>query len=161
MKGSEKMLIVIVAAVIILVVAAFGFVLLRPEPEYGSEDTPDGVVHNYLLALERSDYERAYNYLAKDLKVGDLNDFIDSVEGNPWRFDLGSDVALAIEESKLFSDSTARVEVRKTKSYNEILGSSQYNSTFDVILSNEEGIWLIIDGDSYFDNCWDRDARCP
>ena len=33
---------------------------------YGPEDTPAGVVRNYVLALQKADYSRAYGYLAEN-----------------------------------------------------------------------------------------------
>jgi hypothetical protein len=40
------------------------FVRGRP-PAYGTEDTPAGVLHNYAVALQLHDYDRAYGYLAE------------------------------------------------------------------------------------------------
>lgn len=33
--------------------------------EYGPEDTPQGVLRNYALAIQKMDYQRAYGYLAE------------------------------------------------------------------------------------------------
>ena len=32
--------------------------------KYGAEDTPEGVVHNYVVAIYQRDYQKAYTYLA-------------------------------------------------------------------------------------------------
>ena len=48
----------------LLVVAAVGLFFVRNQaPAYGPEDTPQGVLHNYAVALQLRDYERAYSYL--------------------------------------------------------------------------------------------------
>lgn len=50
----------------VLVVAALVLFLVRQEGrDYGPEDTPEGVVYNYVLAVQRGDYERAYSYIAE------------------------------------------------------------------------------------------------
>ena len=50
-----------------ILVALTVFFTNRTKPVYGSEDTPEGVVHNYVLAVINQDYQKAYGYLA-DLK---------------------------------------------------------------------------------------------
>ena len=159
MKGSDKILLLIVGAVVLLIVAAFAFVLLRPEPEYMAEDTPDGVVHNYLLALRRGEYERAYGYISNQVDIKDLDDFTDSVE-NHWSFDLGNNVALSVEETTVSGEASARVEVRKSRTYNDLFGGSQYSDTFTVRLKKDGGDWKITDSDDYWDYCWDRGSNC-
>jgi hypothetical protein len=50
----------------VLVVAALALFFIRKDTQaYGAEDTPDGVVRNYALALQQQDYPRAYDYLAE------------------------------------------------------------------------------------------------
>lgn len=159
MKGSDRILLLIVGAVALLLFAAFAFVLLRPEPEYMAEDTPAGVVHNYLLALRREEYERAYGYISEEAQIADLDDFIDSVESR-WSFDLGSDVGLSVEDIFLSGEDSARVQVRKSHTSNDLFGGSQYSNTFTVRLQKEGGAWRITESGSYWDRCWDQDADC-
>jgi hypothetical protein len=61
----DRFLISILIGILILVAAALTLYLLqRNKQGYISEDLPAGVVHNYILAIDREDYERAYGYLA-------------------------------------------------------------------------------------------------
>ena len=55
MKSPDKFLIGIIIAVVVLLAVVFGVILSRPAVEYQSEDTPAGVAHNYLLALQDED----------------------------------------------------------------------------------------------------------
>ncbi len=49
----------------VLVIAAVALFIVRNRaPAYGPEDTPQGVVFNYVTALQLHDYSRAYSYLA-------------------------------------------------------------------------------------------------
>ena len=84
---DDKFLIGIIIGIVLLIVIALATVLARkPEAEdYVVDTTPDGVVHNYFLAIQRKDFERAYNYLADDLKSKpDLDEFIREM-GNAGR----------------------------------------------------------------------------
>jgi len=68
MKNTDKFLVGIVVGVVVLVATAFAVALLRPKPTYQLEDTPKGVAHNYLLALQQEDYKRAYGYLSPTIE---------------------------------------------------------------------------------------------
>lgn len=61
---QDRFLLAILGAIGLLVVLAVGLFFTRRVPqEYVPDDTPQGVVRNYVLALEQGDYQRAYGYL--------------------------------------------------------------------------------------------------
>ena len=61
---QDRFLIAILAAVGILVISALVVFFFRQDShEYGSDDTPEGVVRNYVIAIHKEDFERAYNAL--------------------------------------------------------------------------------------------------
>ncbi|KAF0109164.1 MAG: hypothetical protein FD146_208 [Anaerolineaceae bacterium] len=63
---KDRFLIGILVFIAVLVVAAVALFFVRGEEQaYGPEDTPDGVLKNYALAIQNMDYERAYTYLAE------------------------------------------------------------------------------------------------
>lgn len=63
---TDRFLLVILGAIGLLVIAALLLFFIRQRgQEYGPQDTPQGVVRNYVLALERRDYERAYSLLSE------------------------------------------------------------------------------------------------
>src|SRR3990172_9629643 len=88
MKNSDRILFAIVAGVIVLVVVAFVVAFTRPEPTYQSEDSPEGITHNYLLALQQKDYERAYRYLSPELPhyPPDIDKFMADVQSQDYNF---------------------------------------------------------------------------
>ncbi len=62
---QDRFLIGILIGIGVLVVAALVvFFTGQSQATYLPEDTPDGVVHNYVLAVLNKDYPRAYGYLA-------------------------------------------------------------------------------------------------
>ena len=65
---QDKFLTGILVGIGALIVLALALFFTRQDKrEYLSENTPEGVAHNYALALIEKDYEKAYGYLA-DLK---------------------------------------------------------------------------------------------
>lgn len=67
---QDRFLIAIVAGILLLVVVAVVVVLTRApgSEEYRADDTPEGVVHNYFLAIQREDFSKAYGYLSDELE---------------------------------------------------------------------------------------------
>ena len=67
MKSSSRLLLISAVAIAILVIVAVVLVLTMPGEESVSllpEDTPEGTVQRYLLALQVEDYLKAYSYLS-------------------------------------------------------------------------------------------------
>jgi hypothetical protein len=60
----DRFLIAILAGIGALVLVALALFFIRQgQTAYQDDSTPAGVVNNYLLALQRRDYTRAYTYL--------------------------------------------------------------------------------------------------
>ncbi len=73
---EDRFLLVILAGIGVLVLAALGLFYFRQQgQDYGPEDTPEGVLRNYILALENEDYPRAYSYLHQAPNMPDSGQF--------------------------------------------------------------------------------------
>ena len=73
---QDRFLIGILVGIGVLVVLALGLFFTRQDTqEYQTDDTPEGVVHNYVLALYRGDHEKAYGYLAEGENKPSYNEF--------------------------------------------------------------------------------------
>lgn len=108
----DKFLIGIVTGIVLLVIVAVAVVLLnRPGDEsYVADDTPAGVVHNYFLAVQRQEYEKAYGYLSDDLdNKPDLDKFIRDLD----TYNRSSQASLQIGETTL-GDARSQVAVSIT-----------------------------------------------
>jgi len=161
MKSTDKFLIGIVIGIVLLVVAAFVVTLTRPEPTYQAEDTPKGVAHNYLLALQKEDHQRAYGYLSPTLKgyPASAERFAENVEDSSWRFRLDTDTTLAVESARV-TGNRAVVEVRESRFRGgDLFDSGQSTTVFEMELQLEDE-WKIADSDYYFAWCWKRDDGC-
>lgn len=163
MKSSDKFLIAIVAGIILLVVVAFILTLNREEPTYQAEDTPEGIAFNYLLAIQKEEYARAYGYLSPSLRnyPATLQAFEDDIGDNPWDFHNRQENLLAIRETDINGDH-ATVKVYETTYYGggDLFNSGQYTYAFDMKLELEDGVWKIVDSPYYFAWCWTHGDKC-
>ncbi len=64
MKHDRFLVCILIGTFFLVASALTLFFIHKSQQRYLSEDTPAGVVHNYILAIEKGDYERAYRYLA-------------------------------------------------------------------------------------------------
>lgn len=164
MKGTDKFLIGIVAGIVVLVGVVLALALLRPHQlSYLPDSTPEGTAHNYLLALELEEYERAYGYLSPMLPgyPDGLAAFERDVQSNRWSFGrAGDDVSLAVESASV-SGNRAKIVVRRTQFHTGgLFDSGQYSSTFEMTLRREQDEWKVADSDRYWAACWGSSAGC-
>ena len=65
MKQDRFLTGILVGIGVLVVVALAVFFTRKDSQTYIPDDTPEGVVHNYVLAVLNKDYEKAYGYLAE------------------------------------------------------------------------------------------------
>jgi hypothetical protein len=165
MKQTDRFLWGIVVGSVLLAAASFIMVLRLPQPTYIEDATPEGVVHNYLLALKRKDYGRAYQYLDNSLPgyPNSPEEFHQDVTRSQWNFSAvyENNVSLdihSIEEQGMF----AVVKVRESRFYDRgLFSSEQVTSNFNVNLINTNSNWKITSADSYWYRCWHSNSACP
>ncbi len=162
MKSTNKILIGIVAGVVLLVIAAFVVTLSKPAPGYQDESTPDGVAHNYLLALQKEEYERAYGYLSPTLPgyPSDLEEFSADIKQYRWSFRFNRDTSLSITATNV-SDQKATVTVRETEYRDlDLFGGGTLVKTFDMTLLPSNETWRIVNSKYYWISCWEKSNGC-
>ena len=162
MRRSDKHMILIVIAALLLVAIALVVTLTQPEPAYREGETPEDVAHNYLLALQQEDFERAFDYLSESLdgRPEDADAFAEDVRSYSWRFRMNDDTTLSIVSSEISGDEAA-VTVRETRFVGgDLFESSERVRTFEIALAQEGDDWTIMDGDSYFAPCWNAEQGC-
>lgn len=166
MKGTDRFLIVIVGGVVLLVGVVIAVALLRSgEVSYQPDDAPEGVAHNYLLALQREDDERAYSYLSPTLPgyPSTAQEFTKELDDHSWSFSRPDDVSLAVDSVKVTGD-RAKVSVRRTTFYSGgVFDSGQSSSTFEMTLVREGDQWQVVEADRYWWRCWSvaTGSGCP
>ena len=162
-KSVDKFLLVIVIGAILLVILVFIITLTKPKPDYLPENNPEEVAHNYLFALEKGDYPRAYSYLSPNIKgyPDDSDKFLESIEDYSFQFNLDRVTSLQFEPM-ISGEESAIITVKETTfSEGGIFGSSEYTRSFEMHLDLENGEWKITESDRYFAWCWHQEDGCP
>jgi hypothetical protein len=162
MKKTDRFLIAIVAGIVVLVAVTLIVTLRRPAPAYQPEDTPEGVAHNYLLALQQKEYARAYGYLSPRLPgyPATESEFAQQTAQHGWTFRFDENTAVSIRDVTVSGDQ-ATVHAVSNRFYSESLFvSSVSSSDFDLHLRREDGAWKIARADRYWLNCWSQSSGC-
>lgn len=162
MRNTDKYLLVGVVGILILVVVAFVVTSKQPDATYQEEDTPDGVAHNYLMALLERDYARAFGYLSATLPGGPktMDDFVLQVSDTMSDLRADNRISLSIVSTNIHDD-YATVTVAKTVFQGGgLFDSGQYTDQFDVQLHREGEGWKVLDADRYFRWCWKNSYGC-
>ena len=164
MRGTDKRLIVIVAGTVILVAVLFILTRLHSKaPEYQADDTPQGVVYNYVLAMQLKDYGRAYSYLSSTLPGYPTGGqfAIDAERSNaniyhpPYEAIWHADDVSPIIESVEIDGDMAQVLVRMTPTgRGDLFDRGQGSYAFYVSLERQDGAWKISYSESYWFDCW-------
>jgi hypothetical protein len=136
---QDRFLTGILIGIGVLVVIALTVFFTRADTQaYVSDDAPESVVHNYVLAVLNKDYERAYSYLA-DLENKPTYDefrraFLNG-EINP------NDQGVDIGDSEIFDD-TASVNLDLIYNSSDPF-SSGYRNTQTAQLLEQNGAWKL------------------
>jgi hypothetical protein len=163
MKKIDRFLVVIVAGIVVLVVVTLIVTLRQPAPAYQPENTPEGIAHNYILALQQKDYERAYSYLSPTLPGYPVNsmEFMQHTSQHRWRFQFDENTTVSISDVTVIGDQ-ATVEAASNRfSSDGLFGGSISVSHFELQLRHENGVWKIVQADRYWANCWNQSDGCP
>ena len=75
MKQDRFLVGILVGIGVLVVVALALFFTRQDKQEYVPDDTPEGVVRDYVLAIYKDDYEKAYAYLAETDNKPTYNEF--------------------------------------------------------------------------------------
>ena len=96
MKSSNRLLIIFGSAIGVLVLVAIILVLAMPahQPALLPEDTPEGTVQRYFIALQNEDYAKAYSFITQpeDPKMTyDMwrGQYYRPAEKNSWKVTIG------------------------------------------------------------------------
>ncbi|MCJ7701284.1 MAG: hypothetical protein MUO62_06850 [Anaerolineales bacterium] len=135
----DRFLMVILGTIALLVVLAVILFFVRQEPqEYRSTDIPEGVVWNYVLALQEGDYHQAYAYLQEVENKPDFTGFQQTFLQNEMMI---SRTAVQLGDANITAES-ARIDVMVIHTNNDPFNRSwDENATALLIRQDEE--WRI------------------
>ena len=137
---QDRFLMGILAFIVALVLAALVLFLVRNEkPAYETENTPEGVLYNYALALQLHDYTRAYGYLADKDKKPTFDSFQHAFLTR--QLDT-SNFALQIGNVQMLANGDAWVNVTIQNGGNGLFNNG-YSNTDKGTLIRQNGAWKI------------------
>ena len=163
MKKIDRFLVAIVVSIVVLVVVTLIVALHQPAPTYQPESTPEGVAHNYMLALQQKDYERAYGYLSPTLPGYPANsmEFRQHTGQYSWRFQFDENTTIAISDVTVMGDQATVQAASNRFSSDGLFGGRINVSHFDLQLRLDNGVWKIVRADRYWASCWNQSDGCP
>lgn len=147
MKQDKFLTGILIGIGVLIVLALVLFFTRQDKQDYVAEDTPAGVVNNYVLAMLNKDYEKAYTYLADLDNKPTYDTFRQSfLNGNVNPQDVGIDIG----ETDITNDE-AYVNLMIFYSYSDPF-SSRSGSPDRANLVRQNGAWKL----SYMPyNFWD------
>ena len=139
---KDRFLIGILVGIGVLITAALVVFFIRQGDgqTYTQEDTPDGVVHNYVLAFQQGDFQKAYGYLADEEDkpaFGDFRSFFSTDYNGPKNYGIqitGWDEDL---------DNSAWVDVTTVQISPGPFSGVNRNNSVAHLIKNEKGDWKI------------------
>jgi len=136
---QDRFLTGILIGIGLLIVIALGVFFTRGQTQkYLSEDAPEGVVHNYVLAVLNKDYQKAYSYLADLENKPTLNEFRQSFSTGKLNPD-SSGIKLGKVE---ITGEDASVEISMIYAPGDPF-SAGYSSLGSAQLVRQNGIWKL------------------
>ena len=153
MKQDKFLTGILIGIGALIVLALVLFFTRQDKREYVSDTTPEGVVHNYVLAILNKDYEKAYGYLAdlanKPTEEEFRQSFLNGIV-NP------ENAGVEIGEVEVIGDE-AYIELVIYYSYSDPFSSS-YGNTDRANLVKQNGAWkLSYMPYSFWDYSWYQD----
>jgi hypothetical protein len=137
---QDRFLIGILIFIGVLVIAAVALFFVRNQtPAYGSEDTPQGVLYNYAVALQLHDYERAYGYLAEKDDKPTLNAFRQAFMTR--QLDTTT-TALQIGDVQTLQNNQVWINVTVQYAGSGVFNNS-WSNTDRATLEKQNGVWKI------------------
>lgn len=146
---QDKFLVGILIGIGVLILASLIIFFTRQDKQvYISETTPDGVVHNYVLAILNKDYQKAYGYLADLANKPTFDQF-----RKPFATGSLSPFNAGIKIGKVdITGDDATVEISMIYSASDPF-SNGYNNVGSAQLVLQNGVWKISNMPAY--TLWD------
>lgn len=126
---------------VLVIGALILFFIRRGQVTYGNDTTPAGALQNYFLAVQRRDYQRAYDYLVEGAGKPAYSSF--QQQFLTHQNDLINNTA--VEVGKVTMDELTQqafVEVTLITSSGDLFGSS-YSRQETAVMVRQNGAWKV------------------
>lgn len=138
MKQDRFLTGILIGIGILVVAALILFSMRRSEARYTTDNTPEGVIQNYVLALQKKEYEKAYAYLQEGNNKPEFSTFREFFITS---FESYNRAGLTFGTSSITGDSafvTVIIQQNYGGPFNEL---SRNHETVD--LTRQNGEWKI------------------
>lgn len=156
-------LLAIVAGVVVLIVTALAMAARQQPPGYLEDGSPEGVTHDYLLALANSDFERAWLLLSPEAPgyPSTLEQFVDDIADQRWAFALHEPSrAFSVSDASIAGGRAVVVVTESTFRQQGLFDSNQWTREFTVTLARDGDTWRILSSERYWHRCWSTPPPC-
>ena len=137
---QDRFLMIILGGIGLLVISTILiFIIRRNSQAYGPEDTPDGVLRNYILAISQEDYAKAYSYLPDSETKPDYGKFQQRMRGKMSSIRHTALKIISVEAS----DSEAKINVVITREGSDPFFDNRYSTNQTVLLRLQDGAWKL------------------
>lgn len=161
LQSVDRFLLGIVGGAVVLAIIAVVIVFTRAAPEYRAGNGPEDVAFNYILAVQRGDYDRAYGYLSQTLPGYPRS--VQEMREQLRRFGVSdSDTSYAIINTEI-NGNRATVTVQETNVYRGgLFGSSQSSNNFTMELEQTAAGWQLTSSSGWriWMWCWEQKEGC-
>jgi hypothetical protein len=133
---SDKLLVWIVVVIAVLAAAAVTINSFRDEATYINENTPEAVVHDFVLAIQKEEYKKAHGFVLSDIKYEEFMEY--SV------INTNGEYGIIVESSEILDQETAIVRylvVIESQSFVE--SSYSYTESATLMIEEDGGDWKI------------------
>ncbi len=140
---SSRWLVAIGAVVVGLILVAVVVAIVNPRAADAlPEDTPEGIVQRFILAVQDSDYSLAHSYLTEEMKetcpIANMEEGIHRFRGSL------EDQRIALLDTDELSGGRVQVRVRVTTlNVSPPFGVDEYSYQERYILVQEDGNWRL------------------
>ena len=148
MKQDRFLTGILIGIGVLIITALLVFFSRESKQTYGPENTPEGVVHNYVLAVLNRDYPKAYTYLADLVNKPSYDNFRHSFATGS----LNPATARVKIGNTQVTGEDATVEVSTVNAPSDPF-SSEYSNSGSAQLVRQNGLWKISSMPAY--NMWD------
>ncbi|RCK74895.1 MAG: hypothetical protein ANABAC_1612 [Anaerolineae bacterium] len=139
MKQDRFLAWILVGIVLLVILSLVVYFNRHQALEYGEENSPEGVVRNYVIALLKADYSRAYGYLKEGEFKPDETQFRQAFLTR--QLDLRG-VSLELGKATI-TDEIATVELYLIRNANDPFGNSFTENAQATLRRDQDGKWKL------------------
>jgi hypothetical protein len=157
MQRHDKFFIIIIIGVVLLIVVALVIMFTSDAAEYVDDSSPEGVAQNFLLALQKEDYSRAYSYLSKTIPdfPNTLSQFKTSIGEQEFTVERRKALVFSVESVELVGSTRAEVTFTEIRSSGSgLLSGDQSFGYFSITLLKENDQWKVKECSNYLFFSW-------